>query len=104
MPAAFPNQVFLCAVRGREEKEKNRMDMTLQAVLMDERRYGYEEGYEEGRKEGYEEGLAEGRKKIVRKVVVRRYRRGISPENIALDVDESLNTVTAILKEAGCIS
>ncbi len=82
------------AVRGSAEKEEEYM--TLQTVLMDERRYALAEGHEKG--------LVEGFDKAVRKIVLRLYRRGTSPEDIALDVDESLDTVTAILKEAGCIS
>ncbi len=84
------------------------MDLTLQAVLMDERRYGYEEGYIEGFKEGFEEGFKqgfkEGREEVAREIVLALYRKGVSSENIALDVNESLDTVTAILKDAGCIS
>lgn len=54
----------------------------------------YEEGYEEGYTEGYTEGIMEGRKLI--KNITRLLKKGKSPENISLELNESIELVERV--------
>ena len=84
-------------VRGSVEKEEEYM--VFEAMRMDLLREGRAEGRVEGRAEGRAEGFAEA----VRKFVVSLYRRGISPEDIASDMEQPVSSVLDMLHEEGCI-
>lgn len=85
------------AVRGSVEKEEEYM--VFEAMRMDLLREGRAEGRVEGRAEGRAEGFAEA----VRKFVVSLYRRGLSPEDIASDMEQPVSSVLDMLHEEGCI-
>ena len=88
--ATIENEV----VNFREDDGKEKLFMTYQQTIMEERMFAKEEGRREGRREGEAKGMLEQ----IRKTVLRMFKRNTPLEDIADMNDISVEQVKEICK------
>lgn len=90
-------------VNFREDDGKEKLFMTYQQTLMEERMFAREEGLEEGRKEGRKEGRMEGRMETIAQTVLKMFKHNMKIEDIANIIELPTAQIRSILKDASVI-
>ena len=90
-------------VNFREDDGKERLFMTYQQTLMEERMFAREEGLEEGREEGRKEGRKEGRRETIAQTVLKMFKHNMRIEDIANIIELPQAQIHSILKDASLV-